>query len=142
MIRDPGAVPGRRASPNPAPDSPPRILVVDDQADLRLLIRLSLRPLGDVVLAASADQALASIADALPDLLVLDVWLGKGASGLDLCRTLRAQARTRGLRIILLSANGQQSDIAAGLAAGADGYIVKPFSPDALSMAAAQLLGR
>jgi DNA-binding response OmpR family regulator len=117
-----------------------RILVVDDQADLRLLIRLSLRQLGEVVQAESAEQALARIAEARPDLVVLDVWLGHGQSGIDLCRSLRADPATGGLRIILLSANGQQSDITAGLAAGADDYIVKPFSPDGLLAAASRLL--
>ena len=119
-----------------------RILVVDDQADLRLLIRLSLRSLGEVVQASSAEQALAIVGELLPDLVVLDVWLGQGQSGIDLCRGLRTELRTRNLAIILLSANGQQSDIAAGLAAGADDYIVKPFSPDALCAAAARLLAR
>lgn len=119
-----------------------RILVVDDQADLRLLIRLSLRSLGEVIQAASAEQALGMIDERLPDLAVLDVCLGQGRSGIELCRSLRADARTRGIAIILLSANGQQSDIAAGLAAGADDYIVKPFSPEALGAAAARLLER
>lgn len=117
-----------------------RILVVDDQADLRLLIRLSLRSLGEVVQACSAEQALAMIGAQLADLVVLDVCLGQGQSGLDLCRKLRADQRTRGMAIALLSANGQQSDIAAGLAAGADEYIVKPFSPDDLCAVAARLL--
>ncbi|QOY92692.1 response regulator [Massilia sp. UMI-21] len=117
-----------------------RILVVDDQADLRLLIRLSLRALGEVLQTASAEQALDMIADGAPDLLVLDVCLGRGRSGLDLCRTLRADPPTRGMKILLLSANGQPSDIAAGRAAGADDYVVKPFSPDALLDAAARLL--
>ncbi len=120
--------------------APQRILVVDDQADLRLLIRLSLRALGEVVQAASSEEALALIDAGAPDLLVLDVCLGKGQNGIELCRSLRAGARTRAIRIILLSANGQPSDIAAGLAAGADAYIVKPFSPDELSAAAARLL--
>jgi two-component system phosphate regulon response regulator PhoB len=117
-----------------------RILVVDDQPDLRLLIRLTLRQLGEVVQAESAEQALAVIAAARPELVVLDVWLGHGQSGIDLCRSLRADPATGGLRIILLSANGQQSDITAGLAAGADDYIVKPFSPDGLLAAASRLL--
>ncbi len=119
-----------------------RILVVDDQADLRLLIRLSLRSQGEVVQASSAEQALAMIGEQLPDLVVLDVWLGQGRSGIELCRSLRADPRTRALAIVLLSANGQQSDIAAGLAAGADDYIVKPFSPDTLCAAVARLLAR
>lgn len=119
-----------------------RILVVDDQADLRLLIRLSLRALGQVEQAASAEEALCLIGAAPPDLVVLDVWLGQGQNGMDLCRTLRAGPLTSKLPIVLLSANGQSSDIAAGLAAGADDYIVKPFSPDTLAATAARLLAR
>jgi len=119
-----------------------RILVVDDQPDLRLLIRLSLRQLGEVALAESAEQALAMMAANPPDLMVLDVWLGHGQNGTDLCRTLRADPRNDKLGIVLLSANGQQSDIAAGLAAGADDYIVKPFSPEGLVAAASRLLAR
>lgn len=119
-----------------------RILVVDDQPDLRLLIRLSLRQLGEVSQAGSAEQALAMIARELPDLLILDIWLGHGKSGIDLCRELRADPRIGGLGIVLLSANGQQSDIDAGLAAGADDYVVKPFSPEGLVAAATRLLAR
>lgn len=119
---------------------PKRILVVDDQQDLRLLIRLSLRTLGEVQQASSAEEALAILHAEAPDLLVLDVWLGEGISGLQLCRRIKDDARTAGMKIMLLSACGQQSDIAAGMAAGADHYMVKPFSPEALSAAAADLL--
>jgi len=118
-----------------------RILVVDDQQDLRLLIRLSLRTLGEVAQAASAEAALALLQEQAPDLLILDVWLGEGISGLELCRQIKADPRTQGVKVMLLSACGQQSDIAAGLAAGADYYMVKPFSPEALYEAAAGLLG-
>lgn len=117
-----------------------RILVVDDQPDLRLLIRLTLRALGEVGQAASADAALAQLAAARPDLLILDVWLGEGISGLELCRRLKDDPAMAGMKIMLLSACGQQSDVAAGLAAGADHYMVKPFSPEALVEAAAGLL--
>lgn len=117
-----------------------RILVVDDQPDLRLLIRLSLRALGEVAQAASADAALAQLAVSKPDLLVLDIWLGEGVSGLQLCRKLKDDPAMAGMKIMLLSACGQQSDVAAGLAAGADHYMVKPFSPEALLEAAAGLL--
>lgn len=117
-----------------------RILVVDDQPDLRLLIRLTLRALGEVAQAASADAALAQLASAKPDLLVLDVWLGEGISGLQLCRQLKDDPAMAGMKIMLLSACGQQSDVAAGLAAGADHYMVKPFSPETLVEAAAGLL--
>ena len=117
-----------------------RILVVDDQPDLRLLIRLTLRSLGEVAQASSADAALAQLAQSVPDLLILDVWLGEGISGLELCRKLKDASPTSGMKIMLLSACGQQSDVAAGLAAGADHYMVKPFSPEALVEAAARLL--
>ena len=117
-----------------------RILVVDDQPDLRLLIRLSLRALGEVAQAASADAALAQLAVSKPDLLVLDIWLGEGVSGLQLCRKLKDDPAMAGMKIMLLSACGQQSDVAAGMAAGADHYMVKPFSPEALLDAAAGLL--
>lgn len=116
------------------------ILVVDDQPDLRLLIRLTLRALGEVTQASSAEAALARLAEAVPDLLILDVWLGEGISGLELCRKLKGLPATAGMKIMLLSACGQQSDVAVGLAAGADHYMVKPFSPEALVEAAAGLL--
>lgn len=118
-----------------------RILVVDDQPDLRLLIRLTLRSLGEVAQASSAEAALAQLAQSVPDLLILDVSLGEGISGLQLCRTLKDAPATAGMKIMLLSACGQQSDVAAGLAAGADHYMVKPFSPEALVEAATGLLG-
>jgi two-component system phosphate regulon response regulator PhoB len=117
-----------------------RILVVDDQQDLRLLIRLSLRALGEVAQAANAESALALLHETTPDLLILDVWLGEGISGLALCRQIKDDPRTAGVKIMLLSACGQQSDIAAGMAAGADYYMVKPFSPEVLLEAAKGLL--
>lgn len=117
-----------------------RILVVDDQQDLRLLIRLSLRSLGDVAQASSAEMALARLHESAPDLLILDVRLGEGIGGLELCRQIKADPRTAAVKVMLLSACGQQSDIAAGMAAGADYYMVKPFSPEVLYEAAEGLL--
>lgn len=116
------------------------ILVVDDQEELRLLISLSLQSLGRIVQAADAGQALARVAADRPDLVVLDNWLGPGANGLDVCAALRRDPATAATRIILLSACGQQTDIAAGLEAGADLYVVKPFSPQELIDAARALL--
>lgn len=117
-----------------------RILVVDDQPDLRLLIRMTLRALGEVSQASSAETALARLDESVPDLLILDVRLGEGVGGLELCRKLKDAPPTAGMKIMLLSACGQQSDVAAGMAAGADHYMVKPFSPQALVEAASKLL--
>jgi len=116
------------------------ILIVEDQDDLRLLIRLTLKSLGRIVQASSAAQGLAMVRSERPDLVVLDVWLGKD-SGLDVCTSIKGDDATSGTRVLLLSACGQKSDVEAGLAAGADRYMIKPFSPQSLSEAAAVLLG-
>lgn len=116
------------------------ILVVDDQDELRLLISLSLGTLGRIVEAASAQQARERVAAERPDLMVLDIWLGEGESGLDVCAALKRNPATAATRIVLLSAHGQQSDIAAGVKAGADLYIIKPFSPQELFEAVSGLL--
>lgn len=110
---------------------PEPILVVDDQRELRLLIRLSLLTLGRVETAADTAEALAKVHDDRPRLIVLDVSLGS-ESGLDLCRTLKSDPATASIPVILLSAHGQQAELAAGMAAGADRYVVKPFSPQEL----------
>ena len=116
------------------------ILVVDDQPELRLLIRLSLLTLGRVETAGTGAEALAKVRNDRPRLIVLDVSLG-AESGLDLCRALKNDPATAAIRIVLLSAYGQQADLAAGLAAGADSYVVKPFSPRDLLDTVAGLLG-
>jgi CheY-like chemotaxis protein len=116
------------------------ILVVDDQRELRLLVRITLQPLGKIATAENAEQALEHIRRVPTRLVVLDVWLGAGQSGLDFCRDLKSDPATEGIKVILLSANGNQLDIDAGMAAGADAYIVKPYSPRDLLVQATQLL--
>jgi DNA-binding response OmpR family regulator len=120
--------------------APKTVLVIEDQDDLRLLIRLTLKQLGRVVAAADPDGAMAMVAQEHPDLVVLDVWLGSEMCGLDICRKLKGDPRTAHMKVLLLSACGQQSDVEAGLAAGADRYVVKPFSPEVLVRTASELL--
>jgi len=105
-------------------------LVVEDQADIRKLIRMTLE-FEDYEIHEVADAPTAVIlAGALqPDLILLDVMMPGEFDGLEACRRLRADARFAKTRIILLSARGQSADIQAGLAAGADAYVLKPFSP-------------
>jgi len=105
------------------------ILVVDDQDELRLLISLTLQSLGRIVQASSVHQAREKVLAERPDLIVLDIWLGEGESGLDMCAALKRDPASAAIRVVLLSACGQQSDITVGMEAGADLYIVKPFSP-------------
>ena len=116
------------------------ILVVDDQRELRLLVRITLQPLGKIATAESAEEAVAHIRSVPTRLVVLDVWLGAGQSGIEFCRDLKNDPATAGIKVILLSANGNQPDIDAGMAAGADAYIVKPYSPRDLLATATQLL--
>ncbi|MDZ7855519.1 phosphate regulon transcriptional regulator PhoB [Sphaerotilus sp.] len=110
-----------------------RVLVVEDEPAIAELIAIHLRHAGfEVALAAAADQAQAAITAALPDLVLLDWMLPGGASGLDLVRRWRADIRSRELPVILLTARAQEQDKIAGLDAGADDYLVKPFSPGEL----------
>ncbi len=119
-----------------------RILVVEDEAAIAELVTLNLRHAGhDVVVAASAEQAQTQIDAVLPDLVVLD-WMLPGQSGVALARRWRASERTRKLPIIMLTARTQESDKVAGLDAGADDYLSKPFSTQELLARIRALLRR
>jgi two-component system phosphate regulon response regulator PhoB len=105
------------------------ILVVEDEPAIQELIAVNLEHAGHrVVRAASAEEAQQSINNALPDLVLLD-WMLPGESGHALARRLRVDRRTRDIPIIMLTARVQEHDRVAGLEAGADDYISKPFSP-------------
>jgi two-component system, OmpR family, phosphate regulon response regulator PhoB len=109
-----------------------RVLVVEDESAIAELIALNLRHAGyEVTLAASAEQAQAAVDGVLPDLVLLD-WMLPGQSGLALARRWRGDARTRELPIIMLTARADESDKVAGLDAGADDYLAKPFSTNEL----------
>lgn len=106
-----------------------RIVVCDDEADIRRLIVFSLRRRGFEVSEASAgDSGLALIRAELPDLVVLDVMM-PGIDGIEVARQLRADPATAAIPIIMLSAKGQDREIAAGIAGGACAYLIKPFEP-------------
>jgi DNA-binding response OmpR family regulator len=110
-------------------DAPARVLVADDEDDIRLLVCLAVRKAGCTVVAAVADggQALAGALAEVPDLVVLDVSM-PGATGLEVCQAVRADPVTAGCRVLLLSAGASPDDVARGLAAGADAYLPKPFT--------------
>lgn len=108
---------------------PARILVVEDEPAIQELIAANLIRAGHHVLnAGDAEVAQRLVREALPDLILLD-WMLPGMSGLDLARRLRADERTRGVPLIMLTARGQEHDKVLGLEAGADDYVTKPFSP-------------
>jgi DNA-binding response OmpR family regulator len=120
------------------------ILIVDDEQHIRLLIEQTLEDLLDegveLSTAADGDEAVAAIAAQRPELVFLDVMM-PGRSGLEVCRALRADPATAGAHVVLLTAKGQATDREAGLAAGANDYLTKPFDPDALLALARGVLG-
>jgi two-component system phosphate regulon response regulator PhoB len=108
--------------------SAPRILVVEDEIDVALLISYNLEAEGYVVESvARGDEAELRLAESLPDLVILD-WMLPGLSGIEICRRLRARETTRTLPVIMVTARNEESERVRGLAVGADDYVVKPFS--------------
>jgi len=108
------------------------ILVVEDEPAIQELIAVNLSFAGHKVLRAyDVSQADTLIRAELPDLILLD-WMLPGTSGLTFARRLRADARTRLVPVIMLTAKGAEQDKIDGLEAGADDYITKPFSPKEL----------
>jgi two-component system phosphate regulon response regulator PhoB len=105
------------------------ILVVEDEPAIQELIAVNLEHAGHhVIRARDAETALGFVKSALPDLMLID-WMLPGMSGVALARQLRQDERTRGIPIILLTARSEEPDKVAGLEAGADDYVTKPFSP-------------
>ncbi|NKN32596.1 phosphate regulon transcriptional regulator PhoB [Marichromatium bheemlicum] len=107
----------------------PTILVIDDEPDIREVMRFALESAEFRVLEAGhADEARKLLASDEPDLILLD-WMLPGRSGLELAQQLKQNPRTRALPIIMISARGEEEDRVKGLDTGADDYIAKPFSP-------------
>ena len=117
-----------------------RILIVEDEEPLTLLLRYNLEAEGyEVETVARGDEADTRLKESVPDLIVLD-WMLPGLSGIELCRRLRTRPETKSLPIIMLTARGEESERVRGLATGADDYIVKPFSvPELLARVRALL---
>jgi len=105
-----------------------RILIVEDEPAIAELIAVNLRHNGfQPVWAEDGDAAQREIEAVLPDAILLD-WMLPGQAGIDLARKWRREARTKGVPILMLTARGDEPDKVAGLDAGADDYITKPFS--------------
>ena len=121
---------------------PANILVVEDEPAIQELLAINLEHAGHHVLRArDAEEASRLVRQALPDLILLD-WMLPGESGLSFARGLRQDERTRNVPIIMLTARGQEPDKVAGLDAGADDYVTKPFSPRELLARIKALLRR
>ena len=108
------------------------ILVVEDEPAIQTLVAACLQNAGhQVVRADTAEEAIRKVNEILPDVVLLD-WMLPGMSGIQLARRLRGDERTHDLPIIMLTARGEEHDKIAGLDAGADDYLTKPFSVEEL----------
>jgi len=118
----------------------PRVLIVEDEEALTLLLRYNLEAAGyEVETVARGDEADTRLKERVPDVVILD-WMLPGLSGIELCRRLRARPDTKLLPIMMLTARGEESERVRGLSTGADDYIVKPFSvPELLARVSALL---
>jgi two-component system, OmpR family, alkaline phosphatase synthesis response regulator PhoP len=121
-----------------------RILIVDDEAHLRMLIQQTLEELEDegveLVTASNGEEALEALQTLKPNLVFLDVMMPK-LSGFDVCDRAKRGLGLTDVYIILLTAKGQEFDRQRGVQVGADMYMTKPFDPDALLMKARDVLG-
>jgi len=118
------------------------ILIVEDEPDIQELIAYNLEKAGhEAVRAGDAEKALEIVREALPHLIVID-WMLPGMSGIELARLLKANKRTEGIPLIMVTARGAEQDKLAGLEIGADDYMTKPFSPRELNARVKAVLRR
>ncbi len=120
----------------------PRVLVVDDDPQVLKLLRLNFEMEGyDVVSATDGNEALEAVDRENVDVVVCDVMM-PGVDGLEVVRRLKGDSATARLPVVLLSAKALRGDSQAGLAAGADEYVTKPFDPAELIEVVARLIAK
>lgn len=110
----------------------PNVLIVEDEPPLVELLSYNLEKAGfQIHIARDGEEALLAVEERKPDLILLD-WMLPYVSGIEICRRIRRNPETRNVPIIILTARGEEDDRIRGLDAGADDYVVKPFSPSEL----------
>lgn len=118
-----------------------KILIVDDEPNIVISLEFLMKKEGfEVAVANDGDEALAKVASFNPDLMLLDVMMPK-KSGFEVCEALRADTSRAGLLIVMLTAKGRDTEVAKGLAIGADAYVTKPFSTKDLVARVKSMLG-
>jgi DNA-binding response OmpR family regulator len=118
-----------------------KILIVDDEPNIVMSLEFLMKREGfEVAVAIDGEQALTQMAEFEPDLVLLDVMMPK-KNGYDVCQEIRANAAWNQVKVLMLTAKGRDTEIAKGLAIGADGYMTKPFSTKDLAAKVRQLLG-
>lgn len=117
-----------------------RILVAEDERDIRELINFTLMFAGHTVtLAANGEEAVQKVAEARPDLIMMDVRMPR-LTGYEACRQIKAMEAWKDVPVVFLTAKGQDEEVQSGIEAGATAYILKPFSPDELTRRVAEFL--
>jgi DNA-binding response OmpR family regulator len=118
-----------------------KVLIVDDEPNIVISLEYLMKKEGfEVAVATDGDVALSLAASFRPDLVLLDVMMPK-KSGFEVCELLRADPGFNGMKIVMLTAKGRDSEIAKGTGLGADAYITKPFSTKDLVVRIKSLLG-
>ena len=111
----------------------PKILIAEDEPDIRDLVAFTLRFAGyEVVAANNGEEAVQMASREFPDLILMDVRMPR-MTGYDACRVMKADPELKDIPIVFLSAKGQESEIKIGMNAGAEDYLLKPFAPDQLT---------
>ena len=117
-----------------------RILIVDDEPNIVISLEYLMKKEGfQVVVATDGEAALQLASEFLPDLILLDVMMPK-KSGFEVCQALRADPAMAAIKIIMVTAKGRETEVAKGLALGANAYITKPFSTKELVLQIKSLL--
>ncbi len=110
-----------------------RILIAEDEPDIRELIAFTLRFAGHEVTATSnGEEALQQASQIIPDIIIMDVRMPR-MTGYDACRAIKTDIALKDIPVVFLSAKGQDAEIQTGLDAGAEEYLLKPFAPDQLA---------
>ena len=118
-----------------------RILIADDEPNIVLSLELLMKREGfEVLVARDGEEALAMIRARRPHLVLLDVMMPH-KTGFEVCQAVRADEALQGTKILMLTAKGRETDLAKGLALGANAYMTKPFSTRELVQKVAELLG-
>lgn len=119
-----------------------KVLVADDEPNIVISLEYLLKREGyTVVVARDGQEALDAIEREHPDLVLLDVMMPK-KTGFEVCQAVRANEALQATKILMLTAKGRDTDVAKGLALGADAYMTKPFATRELVQKVAEMLGR
>lgn len=118
-----------------------KVLIVDDEPNIVISLEFLMKREGfEVSIARDGEEALHKVAESRPDLMLLDVMMPK-KSGYEVCQQLRSDPAHAGIKIIMLTAKGRDTEVAKGLDLGADAYMTKPFSTKDLVVQVKSLLG-